>query len=184
MKKKFCLVFMNILYYTAFTVLILMLILPHTTVFYRWNFLSSFVNKTNTKTVYLVAGERYQMKLFEVNKRVTYHSSDIKVADVSLTGQILAYRGGKTFVTIKGDQIEGNYRVYVLKLNKTKLKLKVSGIRKLSVKGKSTGVRWKSANPSIATVNRFGWVKGKKKGTTWITAKVKGKKLKCKVTVK
>lgn len=184
MKKKTCLVFMNIVYYVAFAVLILMLILPHTTVYYRWNFLSSFVNKVNTKTVYLVTGERYQIKLFEVNKRVTYHSSDIKVADVNISGQILAYRAGKTIVTIKGDKIEGNYRVYVLKLNKKKLKLKVSGVRKLSVKGKLTGVRWKSSNPSVATVNRFGWVKGKKKGTTWITAKVKGKKLKCKVYVK
>ena len=54
------------------------------------------------------------------------------------------------------------------------------------LKMKGTGkakVKWKSSNKKIATVNSKGVVKGLKKGTVTITAKVKKKKYKCRVTV-
>lgn len=55
---------------------------------------------------------------------------------------------------------------------------------KLKVKGTKKKVKWWSTKKSIATVTKKGVVKGKKIGTCYIKAKVAGKTLKCKVTVK
>ena len=71
-----------------------------------------------------------------------------------------------------------------VKLNKTKVTLNVGGTVQLKVKGTNKKVTWSSSNKSIATVSRSGKVKAKKVGTVTITAKVSGKKYKCKVTVK
>ena len=69
------------------------------------------------------------------------------------------------------------------KLNKTSVKLKVGKTVKLKVKNNKKKVKWSSANKKIATVNNKGLVKAKKKGKTRIIAKIKKKKLICKVTV-
>ena len=69
-------------------------------------------------------------------------------------------------------------------LNKKKLTLKVGKTFRLKVKGTKKKVVWKSSKKKVATVNKKGLVRAKKKGTAGITAKVAGKKLKCRVTVK
>lgn len=184
MGKRGLLILMNLLYYLAFFALIFMLILPHTTIFYNWSIFDPFGKRVNTKTVYLTVGEQYQIKLFKVNRQASYKSSDFKVANVMGNGIVTAYRPGKTIVSVVQKEETYKWRIYVVKLKKTKLKLRPSQIRKLTVKGKSSGVRWKSENSYVATVNRFGWVKGKHKGSTIIVAKVGGRKLKCRVYVK
>ncbi|MDE6568273.1 MAG: Ig-like domain-containing protein, partial [Lachnospiraceae bacterium] len=69
------------------------------------------------------------------------------------------------------------------KLNKKSVKLKVGKTVKLKLKNNKKKVKWSSANKKIATVNKKGLVKAKKKGKTRIIAKVKKKKYICKVTV-
>lgn len=54
----------------------------------------------------------------------------------------------------------------------------------LKIKGTSKAVKWSSSNKFVATVSAKGKVSAKKTGTAVITAKVGGKKLTCKVTVK
>lgn len=71
-----------------------------------------------------------------------------------------------------------------ISLNKTSVTLKVGKTCKLKVKGTTKKVKWASKNKSIATVTKSGKVKAKRVGKTTITAKVSGKTLKCKVTVK
>ena len=68
-----------------------------------------------------------------------------------------------------------------IKLNKKKVNLVKGKTVKLKVKGTKKKVTWKSSKKKVATVNKRGKVT---KGTATITAKVAGKKLKCKVTVK
>lgn len=53
----------------------------------------------------------------------------------------------------------------------------------LKVRGFNGKVRWSSSRKSIASVNEYGLVSGKKAGTTIIKAKAKGKVLKCKIKV-
>ena len=69
------------------------------------------------------------------------------------------------------------------KLNKTSATITAGKTVQLKVKGTKAKVKWSSNNKSVATVSKNGKVKGIKEGTATITAKVAGKKLKCKVKV-
>lgn len=70
-------------------------------------------------------------------------------------------------------------------LSKKSLSLVVGKSKNLKLKNASKGkVKWSSSNKKVATVNKVGKVKAKKKGKTVILAKYLGKKYKCKVTVK
>ena len=71
-----------------------------------------------------------------------------------------------------------------IKISKKKKTLRVGDKYTLKITGTSKKVKWKSSNKKVATVNSKGKVKAKKKGTATITAKVGGKKYKCKITVK
>lgn len=70
-----------------------------------------------------------------------------------------------------------------VKINKTKKTLYVGQTYTLKIKGTNKKVKWSSSNTKIATVNSKGKVTAKKKGTVTITAKVSGKKYKCKITI-
>lgn len=69
-------------------------------------------------------------------------------------------------------------------LNRKKVTLYIGKSFQLKIRGTKKKVQWKTSSKKIATVSRKGKVKAKKKGTAKITAKVAGKKLVCKVTVK
>ena len=70
-----------------------------------------------------------------------------------------------------------NYKKVTLVQGKRK-KLKVRNLRR------RRKVKWYSTKKSVATVNKKGVVKAKKKGKTYIVAKVGKKKYRCKVIVK
>ena len=70
-----------------------------------------------------------------------------------------------------------------MRLNKTAVTLIQGKTVKLRVIGTKKKVTWKSSNKKIAKVNKKGVVKALSPGKCTITAKVRGKKLKCKVTV-
>ena len=70
-----------------------------------------------------------------------------------------------------------------MRLNKTAITLIQEKTVKLRVIGTKKKVTWKSSNKKIAKVNKKGVVKALSPGKCTITAKVRGKKLKCKVTV-
>lgn len=69
------------------------------------------------------------------------------------------------------------------KLNKKTVYLAPKMTVKLKVTGTKKKVTWKSSNKKVATVSKKGKVTAKKKGKVTITAKVGGKRLKCKVIV-
>ena len=69
------------------------------------------------------------------------------------------------------------------KLSKTSVAMYVGQSTKLKVKNTSAKVKWSSSNKKIVKVSSKGTVKAVKLGKCTITAKVKGKKLKCKVAV-
>ena len=70
-----------------------------------------------------------------------------------------------------------NYKKVTLVQGKKK-KLKVRNLRR------GRKIKWYSTKKSVATVNRKGVVKAKKKGKTYIVAKVGKKKCRCKIIVK
>ena len=71
-----------------------------------------------------------------------------------------------------------------VKINKKTATVVVGATVKLKISGTSKKVTWSTSKKSVATVSSKGVVTGKKAGTATITAKVKGKKYTCKVTVK
>lgn len=71
-----------------------------------------------------------------------------------------------------------------MKLNKTFITLPTKNTYTLKVNGTKKKVKWSSSKKKIATVNKNGKITAKKSGTAYITAKVNGKKIKCKVSVR
>ena len=71
-----------------------------------------------------------------------------------------------------------------IKLNKSKATLAVGMTTTLKVSGTTAKVTWSSSNKAVAQVSAKGVVQANKAGTAVITAKVNGKKLTCKITVK
>lgn len=71
-----------------------------------------------------------------------------------------------------------------VKLNVKKVTLSKGKTKKLILKNAVGKVKWKSSKTSIATVSKKGVVTAKKAGKATITAKCKGQKYTCKVTVK
>ena len=70
-----------------------------------------------------------------------------------------------------------------VKLNKTKIVLVVGQTYNLKVSGTKKTPQWSSSNKKIVSVTKKGVVKGLRKGTATITAKIGKKTYKCKVTV-
>ena len=72
-----------------------------------------------------------------------------------------------------------------VKLSKSKITLMVGDTVKLKLKNaKAKKIKWTTSKKKVATVSKNGKVSAKKKGKSIITAKYKGKKYNCKVTVK
>ncbi|MBO6047578.1 MAG: Ig-like domain-containing protein [Erysipelotrichaceae bacterium] len=71
-----------------------------------------------------------------------------------------------------------------IKLNHKSYKMYPKQTITLTVKGTSKTVKWSSSKKSVASVDQSGVVTAKKSGSCKIYAKVAGKKLTCKITVK
>lgn len=70
-----------------------------------------------------------------------------------------------------------------VRLNRTKVRLMPGQTVKLKISGTKKKIKWKSSNRTVATVNKNGKVKAKKRGKAVITAKAGKKTMRCKVTV-
>lgn len=173
----------SIIYYIAFLALLWYLIVPHTSLFYFNKIFNPMKARLNKEDIVLVKGEEFRIKLENVNKRMSFSSTDIKVADVNLLGTVTAYRVGTTVIRVKYKDKILKCRVRVIDISKSKITLKTGKSTRLHIKGYIFGARWSSSNTSIVRVNRFGKVTGVSKGTARIYAKVKGKKLTCTVSI-
>ena len=121
------------------------------------------------------------------NKRVTYTSSNSKVATVNSKGLITAKKVGFTNVTVKSN--DGNFKTTVkvtvgntaskIVINSYKNIAKVNSLAKINYsvyyRNKKTNLysikpTWKSYKTSVATVDKNGNVTAKKKGVCFIVA--------------
>lgn len=174
----------SIIYYIAFLALLWYLIVPHTFFYFHSNIFNPFFRRLNEEDITLVKGEEFRLRVMNVNQRLSFSSTDIKVADVNIFGVVTAYRVGTTIIRVKYKDEVLKCRVRVIDISKNKLTLKTGSSSRLSVKGAGIGARWRSGNNSVAKVSRFGKVTGISKGTVRIYCKIRGKTLTCIVTVK
>ena len=157
---------------------------------------------TTTKSLTLAKGATYKKLASSIavtpvtsKEKVTYSSSNKKVATVSSKGVIKAKKAGTAKITVKSGSKKVVVTVKVTGVKTTKL----SGVpaTKKIAKGKSFKIKaaatpkntdekitFKSSNKKVATVTSKGVVKGLKKGAATITVQSGSKKMTCKVTVK
>ena len=132
----------------------------------------------------------FNQKTQPTNKKVTWTSSDVKIAKVSNAGVVTGTSGGKAVITVcsaADSRVCAKHTVRVLpivkavkitdKENKGLVIDLAAGMKtyRLSAStepsGASQTVTWKSSSPAIATVDENGTVTAKKAGTVTITAK-------------
>lgn len=131
----------------------------------------------------MIKGEEFHLFVYDINKRVSFSSTNFRVAGVNFNGRVFAYNTGKAFIIAKVGKKELRCRVHVVDISSKSIELKAGETYHLKIKGSNAFVSWKSKDKEIATVSMFGKVTAKSCGSTVITAKIKGKTLKCKVVV-
>lgn len=142
------------------------------------------VGGLNSYDVILTKNEKFHLYVIQINKRVSYESENIRIATVNLNGSIRAWQAGTTMIRVRYDHKVLRCRVKVIALNHESLKLKVGQKKYLRVQNTINGVKYQSSDKNVASVDRYGKIKAKKKGTAVITATYKKKKMTCKVTVR
>ncbi len=161
--------------------------------------------KAGTKTVYLKKGGKVTLTATvtgtgKFSKAVTWTSSKKAVATVSSKGVVKAKKAGtakitaasktnkakKATITIKVAKKAKKNKKLTLKARKKNLKKgKTYTVAiKSMTKGTTDAVTYKTNKKKIATVDKFGVVKAKKKGTAVITVKCGSKKAKLTIKVK
>ena len=127
-------------------------------------------------------------------EKITWTSSNTKVAAVNSKGKVTAKKAGTTTITARtsnGKKVTCKVTVRAPKvtLRKTSASIKVGKTAAIQIKStypaKDEVKSYKSSNKKVATVNRNGKVTGVKKGKATITVTMKsGAKATFKVTVK
>ena len=126
----------------------------------------------NKTSLVLSSGNSYQLKVKNYTGKVSYSTSNKKVAAVSSSGKVTAKAYGTATITAKlanGKKFTCKITVNPV-LSAQSIILCVGESRKVTLKGASvTAVS--TANKSVATVSKSGTVKGISVGTTKITYK-------------
>ena len=138
--------------------------------------------KKNKLTIYV--GEKQTLALANKQGGTTFSSSNKKVVSVSSKGVIKGLKKGTATITAKNGNTVSKCKVTVKALNLNYKKATVTAGFQLQLKlAGATKVKWSSSDNSVATVSQKGVVKANHPGNVTITAKNKGKKYTCKVTV-
>lgn len=139
--------------------------------------------QNQTKKVVMVVGQKTTIK---TPVKMTFKSSNPKVAAVNSNGKVTAKAKGNATVTAKTSKVTWTYKIKVEKpkLSNTRLSVYTKTSKQLKLKGTSRKVTWSSSAPSVVSVNKKGKITARRTGKATITAKVNGVKYKCKVTVK
>ena len=192
MRKKYnennfiIVIVIKLIFVVALVALILYLIIPKTSFYYMNGTFQPFFNRLNERDLIMIPGDRFKLRVERLNTRVTFSSLDIKVAEVTSIGTIIAFRPGKTFITAEYNDKQLRCRVRVIRLNKKKIDLNKGDKFDLDIEGPLifNKTKWSSSNSKIAKVNRFGKVEGVSKGNAIIRAEIDKNILRCEVTVK
>lgn len=165
-----------------FTAALLALVLVFTTAFVPVSAKAKpALNKTS---ITLKEGQKYQLKLKNASKNVTWISSNKTVATVTNYGNVSAKKGGSAVIQAKCAGITYKCRVTVkkTKLSCTSLTLNYGTEKTIKLNNAAFKVAWFSSNQKIAFCKN-GTIEAKSVGTAVITAKCGGKSYSCTVTV-
>ena len=143
----------------------------------------------NKLTMYV--GRSYPLKAEGFTGKVTWKSSDTKIATVSSKGKVTAQKKGTAVITAKCGKQKKTCKVMVKPIELSKKKVTTTEGKTFRLKlycGATSGIKWKSSNKKVVKIkkNTQNWVtlEALKHGKATITATYKDKKYKCVVTVK
>lgn len=118
---------------------------------------------------------KYELKPFTTTQKVTFKSSNKKIAKVTSGGKITAVAPGKATITMNSGSKKVKITVTVPGITNLKSSVSVKRNKTVTLKPKAYGISGKitytSSNTKIATVTEKGKVKGIKKGTAKITVR-------------
>ena len=143
--------------------------------------------KLNKSSISIYKGKTYKLKVSGTKSKIKWTSKNKKVATVTSSGTVKGVKKGSTYIYAKVGKKTLKCKVTIkenIKLNKTSISVYKGSTYRLKVTGTNSKITWSSSNKTIATVTSSGTVKGVKKGTAYIYARVSGKTLKCKVSIK
>ena len=141
--------------------------------------------KLNKNKISLYVGSSTTLKIKNAKSKITWKSSNKKVATVSSKGKVTAKKKGTATITAKVSSKTYKCKVTVKNpyLSKTSLTLTEGSTHTLRITGTKAS-SWSSSNKSVATISKKGVITAKKAGTVTITCKGKNKKTyKCSLTV-
>ncbi len=135
-----------------------------------------------TKSIVMVVKQKSTIK---PPVKMTYKSSNSKIATVNSKGVIVAKAKGSAIVTGKYRSIKWTCKIKVEapRLNTSSLKMNIQSSRQLKITGTTRKISWSSSAPRIAAVSSSGKVTALKSGSAVITAKINGIKYPCKIVV-
>lgn len=158
--------------------------------------------KASTKTLYVGGPAKKKSVKLKVSvkpsgasKKVSFQSSNKKVAKVSTKGKVTAVKAGKTVITVTSNsnkkikkKINITVKNYSLGFASKTVTIHLSGTsdttaQKLTLYGAKGAVSYASSNEDVATVDQNGKVTAKRMGKTVITAVSNGKTVSCTVRV-
>ena len=125
---------------------------------------------------------------FTSTQKITYKSSNKKIASVTTAGKVKAVAPGTAKITVTSGSKKAVVTVTVPGIILAKTSVTVKKNKTLTLKpklyGVSGNVTYTSSNSNVATVAANGKITGVKKGTATITLKAGAYALNCKVKVK
>ena len=142
----------------------------------------------SARSITIPAGTTYTLKVKGAGKsKITWKSSKKSVASVNSKGVVKGVKAGSAKITAKvGKQtLTCNVSVKTPSINAKQVTIEANNTYQLKMNNAgSAKITWASSNKSVVIVSSKGLIKGKKKGTAKITAKLGGKTYTCNVTVR
>lgn len=139
------------------------------------------------KTKYTMnKGEKYTLKISGTKKKVSWSTSNKKIATINLKGKVTAKKKGKVVITarVSGKKYKCKITVEAPTISKKKYTLNINNTYTLKIKGTSQKIKWETSDYEFVTVNSKGKITAQEIGKATITAIIGKSKYECIVTVK
>lgn len=150
------------------------------------------VSLNKTSTVLYTSGKKtmvLQADIRGASNKITWSSSDSRIAKVDKKGKVTAVRKGTAYITATANKVKKTCKIIVkepyISLRHTSVGLKKKKTYAIKARAVPNGkITYKSSKPKVASVNRKGIVTGLRLGKADITVKCNGVKRVIKITVK
>lgn len=101
LKEKIFNIGINGLFYIMLFILILWIIYPYTSFYYKRPIIQPFAMRLNVTSIELEVGESYRIYVVGIKRKAKFSTNDFKILEVRSNGYIRARQKGKAVVKVK-----------------------------------------------------------------------------------